>query len=222
MRPRIISVLLLAIIFPSISYGVIAGATAPKITYCPPLSKKLYLGVKDPASQEEVKMLQDFLSQFPAIYPQKIVSGNFDSAMNEAVKKFQKTYKLATTKANGLGTVGPKTRDKISKLCSKISEGTSTSTLKDFFAQNGLPKFLKGTVTKKGTDYFIVNVSYYDFFQNKSATKEIAVHKESGDTVEKVNLVRGKVEINPSSWDAINTGNTVQVISDKNKTIQIE
>src|SRR3989338_4391534 len=59
-------------------------------------------------SGEEVKKLQEFLSQFPDIYPEKLVTGFFGARTEAAIKKLQEKHGIET-----VGNVGPNTLPKI-------------------------------------------------------------------------------------------------------------
>src|SRR3989344_3533175 len=78
-------------------------------------TKILRLGVRG----DEVTQLQEFLKQFPDIYPQGLVTGYFGPLTESAVKKFQEKNKIES-----IGVVGPKT---ISKLNELITEGAGKS-----------------------------------------------------------------------------------------------
>ena len=69
---------------------------------------KLTKNLKKGLSDEEVKELQKFLSQFREIYPEGLITGYFGSLTEKAIKKFQEKYDIPAT-----GLVGPLTRDKI-------------------------------------------------------------------------------------------------------------
>lgn len=70
------------------------------------LTKNLRKGLSD----EEVKELQKFLSQFREIYPEGLITGYFGSLTEKAVKKFQEKYGIEP-----VGVVGPLTRNKINE-----------------------------------------------------------------------------------------------------------
>ncbi|OGD30762.1 hypothetical protein A2833_00815 [Candidatus Azambacteria bacterium RIFCSPHIGHO2_01_FULL_44_55] len=78
-------------------------------------TKALRLG----ATGDEVKQLQEFLKQFPEIYPQGLVSGYFGPLTETAVRKFQEKQGI-----EAIGIVGPKT---IAKLNELITEGAGAS-----------------------------------------------------------------------------------------------
>lgn len=62
-------------------------------------------------SGQEVKNLQQVLSGFSDIYPEKIISGYFGLLTEKAVKRFQQKYGI-----DALGVVGPRTRAKLNEL----------------------------------------------------------------------------------------------------------
>jgi hypothetical protein len=89
------------------------GILAPGVTVTPPLfTKTLYLGV----SGSDVKRLQEFLAEDPAIYPEGNVTGYFGALTLKAVQRFQKKYRIATSGDPGYGRVGPLTRAKLNNL----------------------------------------------------------------------------------------------------------
>jgi len=78
-------------------------------------TKILRLGVRD----DEVKQLQEFLKQFPDIYPQGLVTGYFGPLTEAAVRKFQEKNDIES-----IGVVGPKTLSKLNEL---VTEGAGSS-----------------------------------------------------------------------------------------------
>jgi len=60
---------------------------------------------------DEVKELQEFLKQFPDIYPEGLVTGYFGSLTENAVKKWQEQQGIES-----VGIVGPKTRAKLNEV----------------------------------------------------------------------------------------------------------
>jgi peptidoglycan hydrolase-like protein with peptidoglycan-binding domain len=95
------------------------GVPAPGATVAPPLfTKTLYLGV----SGSDVKRLQEFLAEDPAIYPEGKVTGYFGALTLKAVKRFQEKYGIATPGDPGYGRVGPLTRAKLNSL---VEQGTT-------------------------------------------------------------------------------------------------
>lgn len=73
-------------------------------------TKNLRRGLSD----EEVKELQKFLSQYREIYPEGLVTGYFGSLTEKAVKKFQEKNNIPQT-----GLVGPLTREKINEFATE-------------------------------------------------------------------------------------------------------
>jgi peptidoglycan hydrolase-like protein with peptidoglycan-binding domain len=84
--------------------------------------KELRLQMREGAEGEEVKTLQEFLSQFPDIYPEGKVTGYYGMLTKRAVQKFQKKHGI-----DQLGEVGPKTRAKINDLIHGSLMGAGTS-----------------------------------------------------------------------------------------------
>lgn len=77
--------------------------------YCSQFNSDLYLGM---ANNNNVRCLQEFLkNQGSNIYPEGLVTGNFGSLTQAAVKRFQAKYSIAQT-----GYVGPITRGKINQM----------------------------------------------------------------------------------------------------------
>lgn len=74
------------------------------------LTKDLHKGLSD----EEVKELQKFLSQFYEIYPEGLITGYFGPLTEKAIKKFQKQHGIPST-----GLVGSLTREKINESLAK-------------------------------------------------------------------------------------------------------
>ena len=60
---------------------------------------------------DEVKLLQNFFTELPSIYPEKWVTGFFGKFTLAAVKRFQESIGIEST-----GVVGPKTREKINRM----------------------------------------------------------------------------------------------------------
>ena len=78
-------------------------------------TKALRLGTRG----DEVTQLQEFLKQFPDIYPQGLVTGYFGSLTETAVRKFQEKQGIES-----IGVVGPKTLSQLNKL---VTEGAGAS-----------------------------------------------------------------------------------------------
>ncbi len=71
------------------------------------------------AKGNDVKILQEFLSQFPDIYPEQLVTGFFGPLTEAAIIRLQEKHDIEQ-----VGIVGPKTLAKINEL---ISEGAGES-----------------------------------------------------------------------------------------------
>ena len=68
---------------------------------------------------DEVRKLQEFLSQFPDIYSEKLITGFFGPATEAAVRKLQAKHGIEQ-----VGSIGPKTLSKINEL---LTEGAGKS-----------------------------------------------------------------------------------------------
>ncbi len=68
---------------------------------------------------DDVRKLQEFLTQFPELYPIGLITGFYGSATEAAVRRFQEKYEIES-----IGIIGPKTLQKINEL---ISEGAGKS-----------------------------------------------------------------------------------------------
>lgn len=68
---------------------------------------------------EAVHRLQKFLSQFPDIYPDGLVTGYYGPLTRRAIERFQVKYNIVSTGdpvSTGYGQVGPRTRAKLNEL----------------------------------------------------------------------------------------------------------
>ena len=77
------------------------------------------------ARGDDVRELQQFLSQFPDIYPEKLITGFFGFLTEAAVKKFQEKHGITdggTIETTGYGQIGPKTLQKINEIHSVREE----------------------------------------------------------------------------------------------------
>ena len=79
------------------------------------VTKQLWRGL----SNEDVKLLQEFLATDPDIYPEGLTTGYFGPLTERAVKRFQKAADIEQ-----VGRVGPKTLSKINEL---LEEGAGES-----------------------------------------------------------------------------------------------
>jgi len=71
------------------------------------------------ATGTDVTSLQEFLSQFSDLYPERLVTGFFGPLTEKAVRKFQKKYGIVSSgdaDSTGFGFVGPKTRAMLNDL----------------------------------------------------------------------------------------------------------
>ena len=81
----------------------------------PAESLSINRNLRQGSSGEDVRRLQDFLKQFPDIYPEGLATGYFGKLSEKAVKKLQEKFDLEQ-----VGQVGPKTS---SILFRKIDSG---------------------------------------------------------------------------------------------------
>jgi peptidoglycan hydrolase-like protein with peptidoglycan-binding domain len=77
---------------------------------CVALVRSLSRGAQDTTTGGEVSKLQQFLAQYPAVYPEGLVTGYFGEATERAVARWQQQKGLSSNDPSGLGLVGPRTR----------------------------------------------------------------------------------------------------------------
>ncbi|MFC1802229.1 chitobiase/beta-hexosaminidase C-terminal domain-containing protein, partial [Patescibacteria group bacterium] len=73
------------------------------------------------SSNEDVKKLQQLLSQDKEIYPEGLTTGYYGKLTLQAIKRFQEKYDIVnsgTAETTGYGVVGPKTREKLNEVFS--------------------------------------------------------------------------------------------------------
>lgn len=85
---------------------------------------------------DEVTSLQEYLAQFPDIYPEALITGYFGPLTEKAVRKFQRKHGIEQ-----VGEVGPKTRSIFNKLLkARTKDGNITKDeaheLRDEFRDN--------------------------------------------------------------------------------------
>lgn len=86
------------------------------------LTRALAFGSKG----KDVSDLQEFLKNFPDIYPEGLVTGFYGHATEAAIKRLQEKHGLEK-----VGVVGPKTREKLHKLFSEhAGKGKGSSVVK--------------------------------------------------------------------------------------------
>jgi hypothetical protein len=88
--------------------GTSSSTSGPKYTFTKALSRG--------SRGVEVTALQEFLTRFPDIYPNSQVTGFYGALTEQAVKRFQVKYGVASSGTAGYGSVGPKTRAKLNSL----------------------------------------------------------------------------------------------------------
>ncbi len=80
---------------------------------CPKFTELLYFGVTDKETKGQVTQLQEWLRNYPAIYPSGTVSGTYTEEVELAIRKLQKQKALVTPGLScktGYGLVEEKTR----------------------------------------------------------------------------------------------------------------
>ena len=95
-------------------------------------------------SGDEVTELQEFLKEFPDIYPEGLVTGYFGPLTETAVQKLQEKHNIVsggTSATTGYGQVGPKTRAQINSLLS-TGAGSSEITPPGLLTAPGIQKKL--------------------------------------------------------------------------------
>src|SRR3989344_2477668 len=85
------------------------------VTPMPAESLSINRNLRQGSSAEDVRRLQDFLKQFPDIYPEGLATGYFGKLSEKAVKKLQEKFDLEQ-----VGQVGPKTRLKLGELFASL------------------------------------------------------------------------------------------------------
>ena len=108
---------ILLIVLPIIfSFALVANALSPDIA-CPNLTKTLKRG----SAGNDVKSLQQFLAQDPAVYPEAQASGTYGALTEAAVKRWQAKYNVVSSgdpSSTGFGNVGSRTLAAIKSVCS--------------------------------------------------------------------------------------------------------
>jgi len=83
--------------------------------------------LRQEATGEDVKVLQEFLKESEELYPEGLVTSYFGPLTENAVKRFQKKNNIVasgTPATTGYGQVGPRTRTRLNEL---IAEGAGAS-----------------------------------------------------------------------------------------------
>src|SRR3989344_3891613 len=93
-----------------------SGVSKPSL--CPSFARTLLRGSSD-GSGSDVSNLQKFLLQFSGVYPGGTVTGFFGPATEAALGRFQAEKGVVKQGEAGYGTLGPKTRASIDKLCGR-------------------------------------------------------------------------------------------------------
>jgi len=119
---------------------------------------------------EDVRKLQECLSEDPEVYPEGTVSGYFGSKTRAAVIRFQEKYADDILKPIGLtkgtGDVKPMTRDKLNEICFKAPDQKIpleiNLTTSDKFPLTEIAEVLKGNWEDIGAEVIVKNLASAD------------------------------------------------------------
>lgn len=101
----------------ALSTNAVAVSSAPSVSSIGGKAHSpITVGLSKGMRHAQVTILQTFLAQDTAVYPEGSISGYFGPATEAAVKRFQKRHGIAKEGSVGYGTVGPATRAKINAL----------------------------------------------------------------------------------------------------------
>jgi peptidoglycan hydrolase-like protein with peptidoglycan-binding domain len=104
----------------------VTTTTTPSATACPQLGKSLKLG----STGEDVRRLQQFLSNDRNIYPEAQVTGYYGVLTEAAVKRWQAKFNIVssgTPVSTGYGVVGPRTAAVLALQCAGTTSYTDTT-----------------------------------------------------------------------------------------------
>lgn len=107
------------------SSGAATVRSAPNVE-TPKVSVAFTKGLSKGARGSDVSRLQQLLATDKSIYPDGTVSGFFGTLTQAAVERFQEKYGIAKRGDDGFGTLGPRTRAKITEVFGD-SAGVSAS-----------------------------------------------------------------------------------------------
>ena len=94
--------------------ATVAKPSPVALQVSPVFTKALSRGMSNP----DIRRLQELLANDKTLYPEGIVSGFFGALTEKAVGRFQEKYGVAKAGDAGYGTVGPKTRAKLTEVFS--------------------------------------------------------------------------------------------------------
>ena len=103
-KKYIISIVV-ALFWAAISIGAFAAPA------CPAITRALYRGHTDRETEGQVTVLQQFLAEDPAIYPERLVTGYLGPLTEKAIQRWQKARGVVSAgspSTTGYGVVGPK------------------------------------------------------------------------------------------------------------------
>lgn len=148
-------------------------------------AKQLFKTVMDIGSKgNEVKALQEFLQCLGYLDSSAKITGTFDSATEDAVKKFQEQYELKCSTGVACGRVGPGTAKKLNEAVSEAKIATA-STPAEIVAETvaGVALKLKTNLTVGSTGAEVTALQKY-LAQDKELYPEAKVTGTFGPATE--------------------------------------
>ncbi|MBI5456672.1 peptidoglycan-binding protein [Candidatus Kaiserbacteria bacterium] len=103
----------------NVTVNACTGSNCAKPNSCPALDQLRRI-LRQGMSGNDVSALQDYLAEFPNIYPEKLTTGYFGSATEKAVQRWQTARAIASSgspESTGWGVVGPKTIKAMREAC---------------------------------------------------------------------------------------------------------
>ncbi|MBI2514685.1 carboxypeptidase regulatory-like domain-containing protein [Candidatus Wolfebacteria bacterium] len=97
---------------------VVAGAPTGAIPKVAPAGFTFAKQLRQGGQSNDVKYLQQTLTQIPGIYPEGLATGYFGALTRRAVERFQEKYGIANKGDAGYGEIRPKTRAKLNEAAS--------------------------------------------------------------------------------------------------------
>jgi len=127
-------------------------------------AKQLFKTVMDVGSKgNEVKALQEFLQCLGYLDSSAKITGTFDSATEEAVKKFQEQYELKCSTGVACGRVGPGTAKKLNTVVVSEAKTDTSSTPAEVVVETiaGVALKLKANLTVGSTGAEVTALQKY-------------------------------------------------------------
>lgn len=140
----------------NVAVNLCTGSNCARPSSCPAVDQIRRI-LKQGMSGNDVSALQDYLGEFPSIYPEKLTTGYFGAATEKAVQRWQSAHNIVTSgspESNGWGVIGPKTIKALREACGlgalpSNPSDTSTPTASQLITLSvGQSVFLGGTSIK--------------------------------------------------------------------------